>query len=84
MKNILKQHYGLLKDGYPIQLIDIEDAFRLLSEYDRIRLKDFYDIVFIDTKDHHVKPRSMAQKEYVDAIRSNDILYTGKYYEKTN
>ena len=40
VKKILNQLYGLLKDGYPIYPNDVEYAVRILSEDDRIKLKD--------------------------------------------
>lgn len=86
-KKILKQLYGLLKDGYPIYPNDVEYAVRILSEDDRIKLKDiFLDTVYITAKKRPVIPKSQAQKEYIDAIRSSDMVFgvgpagTGKTY----
>ena len=86
-KKILKQLYGLLKDGYPIYPNDVEYAVRILSEDDRIKLKDiFLDTVYITAKKRPVIPKSQTQKEYIDAIRSCDMVFgvgpagTGKTY----
>lgn len=86
-KKILKQLYGLLKDGYPIYPNDVEYAVRILSGDDRIKLKDiFLDTVYITSKKRPVIPKSQAQKEYIDAIRSSDMVFgigpagTGKTY----
>ena len=86
-KNILKQLYGLLKDGYPIYPNDIDYAVRILSGDDRIKLKDiFLDTVYITSKKRHVIPKSLTQKEYIDAIRTSDMVFgigpagTGKTY----
>ena len=86
-KKILKQLYDLLKDGYPIYPNDVEYAVRILSEDDRIKLKDiFLDTVYITSKKRPVIPKSQAQKEYIDAIRSSDMVFgigpagTGKTY----
>ena len=86
-KKILNQLYGLLKDGYPIYPNDVEYAVRILSEDDRIKLKDiFLDTVYITSKKRPVIPKSQAQKEYIDAIRSSDMVFgigpagTGKTY----
>ncbi|HSQ83957.1 MAG TPA: PhoH family protein [Desulfobacterales bacterium] len=87
VKKILNQLYGLLKDGYPIYPNDVEYAVRILSEDDRIKLKDiFLDTVYITSKKRPVIPKSQAQKEYIDAIRSSDMVFgigpagTGKTY----
>ena len=86
-KKILNQLYGLLKDGYPIYPNDVEYAVRILSEDDRIKLKDiFLDTVYITAKKRPVIPKSQTQKEYIDAIRSSDMVFgvgpagTGKTY----
>ncbi len=86
-KKILKQLYDLLKDGYPIYPNDVEYAVRILSGDDRIKLKDiFLDTVYITSKKRPVIPKSHAQKEYIDAIRSTDMVFgigpagTGKTY----
>ncbi len=85
--NILKQLYGLLKEGYPIHVNDIDYAVRVLSSDDRVNLKEiFLDKVYITSKKNSVTPKSLAQKEYIDAIRNYDIAFgigpagTGKTY----
>ena len=85
--NILNQLYGLLKEGYPIHPNDIDFAVRLLSGDDRTNLKEiFLDRVYITSKKNAVTPKSLAQKEYIDAIRKHDIVFgigpagTGKTY----
>ncbi len=86
-KNILKQLYGLLKEKYPIYPNDVDYAVRILSGDDRINLKDiFLDTVYVTAKKRPVIPKSLAQKEYIDAIRSSDMVFgigpagTGKTY----
>ena len=86
-KNILKQLYGLLKDKYPVYPNDVDYAIRILSGDDRIKLKDiFLDTVYITSKKRNVIPKSLAQKEYIDAIRTFDMVFgigpagTGKTY----
>jgi phosphate starvation-inducible PhoH-like protein len=85
--NVLKQLYGLLKEKYPIYPKDIDYAIRLLSGDDHIKLKDiFLDTVFITSKKQSITPKSSAQKEYIDAMRSFDLVFgigpagTGKTY----
>lgn len=86
-QNIINQLYGLLKDRYPIYPDDIDYAVRLLSGNDRINLKDiFLDTVYITSKKRSITPKSLAQKEYIDAIRNYDMVFgigpagTGKTY----
>ena len=86
-RNILDQLYDLLKSGYPIYPNDVDYAISVLSADDRTRLKDiFMDTVYITAKKRSITPKSMAQKEYIDAIRNFDIVFgigpagTGKTY----
>lgn len=86
-QNILEQLYGLLKENYPIYPNDVDYAIRVLSEDDRIRLKDiFLDTVYITAKKRSITPKGKSQKKYIDAIRSFDIVFgigpagTGKTY----
>jgi phosphate starvation-inducible PhoH-like protein len=87
VENLLNQLYELLKENYPIHPNDIDYAIRLLSGDDRIRLKDiFLDRVYLTSKKTAITPKSRAQKDYIDAIRSYDIVFgigpagTGKTY----
>ena len=86
-RNILSQLYGLLEKGYPVYLNDIDHAVRALSQDDRTRLQDiFMDTAFVTAKKKTIAPKSAAQKAYIDAIRSNDMVFgigpagTGKTY----
>jgi phosphate starvation-inducible PhoH-like protein len=86
-QNILKQLYGLLKESFPIYPTDVEHAVRILSENDHTNLKDiFLDTVYITSKKRSVIPKSLHQKEYIDAIRNYDMVFgigpagTGKTY----
>lgn len=84
---VLSQLYGLLKEGYPIHPNDIDFAINVLSADDRADLKAiFLDRVFITSKKTAITPKSLTQKEYIDAIRKYDIVFgigpagTGKTY----
>jgi len=86
-ENLLNQLYGLLREGYPLHPNDIEYAARMLSGNERLSLKDiFLDTVYVTAKKSVVTPKSPAQKAYIDAIRTNDIVFgigpagTGKTY----
>lgn len=85
--NVLRQLYGLLKEGYPVHPNDIDYALRVLSGDDRVNLKEiFLDTVYIPSKKRAITPKSLTQKEYIDAIRKYDIVFgigpagTGKTY----
>lgn len=87
VENILNQLYGLLKEGYPVYRHDIDHAVRILSSDHRARLKDiFLDTVFITARKRPITPKSRTQKDYIEAMRMDDIVFgigpagTGKTY----
>jgi phosphate starvation-inducible PhoH-like protein len=86
-QNILKQLYGLLEANYPVHPNDVDYAINVLSSNHKAELKKiFLDTVSVKTKKGFIAPKSPAQKEYIDAIRSFDIVFgvgpagTGKTY----
>ncbi len=86
-ETILNQVYDLLKSGYPVYPNDIDYAISVLSSNHQACLKDiFLDTVYITSKKNPITPKSQAQKTYIDAIRSFDIVFgigpagTGKTY----
>jgi len=86
-ENILNQLYRLIQEGYPVFSKDVDYAVNILSEDDTVQLKDiFLDKVYITSQKTFITPKSPAQKEYIDEIRHNDIVFgigpagTGKTY----
>ena len=86
-EKVLNQLYGLLREKCPIYPNDVDYAVRILSGDDRIKLKDiFQNTIFVNSKKRSVIPKSLVQKEYIDAIRTSDMVFgigpagTGKTY----
>ncbi len=84
---ILKELYGLLNAGYPVYAEDVEHAHRILKQDFKAKLKKiFLDKVFITSGKRTVAPKTVAQKEYIEAVRRNDMVFgigpagTGKTY----
>ena len=84
---VVRQLLELLDEGYPLYPSDVEYAVRILAADRRVRLRDiFLDTVFISAHKRTIAPKSLAQKEYIDAIRHYDIVFgigpagTGKTY----
>lgn len=85
--DIVRQLYGLLKEGYPLYPHDVDHAIRALASDHRARLKDiFLDTVCLSAKKRPISPKSRSQKDYIEAIRKHDIVFgigpagTGKTY----
>jgi phosphate starvation-inducible PhoH-like protein len=83
----LEELYGLLSEGYPLYPSDVNHAIQILSGNFKARLRDiFLDSVYVTSKKRVITPKSLAQKEYIDAIRTYDIVFgigpagTGKTY----
>jgi len=86
-KRVLEELYALLSEGYPLYPSDITHAIQILSSKFKASLKDiFLDAVYVTSKKRIITPKSLAQKEYIEAIRSYDIVFgigpagTGKTY----
>lgn len=86
-EKLLKELYSLIEEGYPVYPSDIDYAIGILSSNDRVSLKDiFLDTVYITSQERRITPKGLAQKEYIDAIRNFDIVFsigpagTGKTY----
>jgi phosphate starvation-inducible PhoH-like protein len=86
-RRLLDELYSLLEAGYDLYPPDIDYAARILSADSRAHLKDiFLDTIFISSRKKIIAPKSLAQKTYIDAIRSHDVVFgigpagTGKTY----
>ncbi len=84
---LLDELYLLLQEGYSLYPADIDYALRILSADSKAHLKDiFLDTIFISSRKKIIAPKSLAQKTYIDAIRSHDVVFgigpagTGKTY----
>ncbi|MEJ2427947.1 MAG: PhoH family protein [Deltaproteobacteria bacterium] len=86
-QRVLEELYSLLGEGYPLYPSDVNHAIQILSGKFQARLKDiFLDAVYVTSKKRIITPKSLAQKEYIEAIRRYDIVFgigpagTGKTY----
>lgn len=86
-ERLLYELADLARSGYPVFGSDVVFAIQILSENINRRLKDiFLDQVFISSSKRIITPKSVKQKEYIEAIRARDIVFgigpagTGKTY----
>ncbi len=86
-ERLLNELAELIRRGYPLYESDILFAIRVLRENINRRLGDiFFDQVFIASNKKIISPKSLKQKEYIEAIRTDDIVFgigpagTGKTY----
>jgi phosphate starvation-inducible protein PhoH and related proteins len=86
-ERLLSELAGLIQRGHPLFGSDIVYAIRILSENINRSLRDiFLDQVFIASNKRVITPKSVKQKEYIEAIRQFDVVFgigpagTGKTY----
>ncbi len=86
-ERLLVELADLVRGGYPLYGSDILFAIQILSDNIHRHLKDiFLDQVFIASSKRKITPKSVRQKEYIEAIRKYDIVFgigpagTGKTY----
>ncbi len=84
---LLEQFYGLIRKGLKLFSSDFAFGLRVLESTPHARLdKIFLDKVYITTQNRIIAPKTTNQKNYIDAIRGNDIVFgigpagTGKTY----
>ncbi len=84
-ERLLRELYGLLEEGFPLHLEDVDQATKLAGQGVALR-EVFGDTVFVSARHRVITPKGLAQKRYVQAIRDQDIVFgigpagTGKTY----
>ena len=84
---MLEELSGLLEKGFDLRPTDIEYAERILRTDESAKLTEiFLDTVTVSARNKAISPKTLAQKAYLDAMRSNDVVFgigpagTGKTY----
>lgn len=84
---LIRQLYAIMEKGWHIHYSDVDYAHRILTEdihFDLARV--FLDTVFISSKKRIITPKSIAQRHYIDSMRTADMILaigpagTGKTY----
>jgi phosphate starvation-inducible PhoH-like protein len=86
-RRLVEQLYGMARAGTPISPEDIGRAAVALRGDARVDLKQvFNDTILVAGRARPIAPKGLAQKRYVDAIRTHDLVFgvgpagTGKTY----
>ena len=84
---MLEELSGLLEKGFDLRPTDIEYDERILRMDESAKLTEiFLDTVTVSARNKAISPKTLAQKAYLDAMRSNDVVFgigpagTGKTY----
>lgn len=77
----------LLRQGQAPSVPDVEYAIELIRAGQSERLRTLFgDMIFVTPRGKKIKPKTLGQKGYIEAIRTNDIVFsigpagTGKTY----
>ncbi len=86
-RRTLQQLYALAQRGYAINGADVVRASEILREAPETDLRSiFMDTVVTGSGHRAITPKTIAQKRYIDTIRSHDVVFgvgpagTGKTY----
>ncbi len=85
-ERLLGQLVSILKAGHPLYPEDVDQAIRLLGASPELDLRSIFLDTVVARGSRVVSPKGLAQKLYVEAIRTQDIVFgvgpagTGKTY----
>jgi phosphate starvation-inducible PhoH-like protein len=86
-ERVLTELMELVRSGVALRDGDLEASVRLLRDHPNVKLADvFRQVVVTSESGHKVAPRGLAQRHYVQAIQSHDVVFgigpagTGKTY----
>jgi phosphate starvation-inducible PhoH-like protein len=87
VERFLTQAAGSLRAGRTLSSLDCVRALRMLRSDPRSEVRDLFDDVVLLAPGHRaIVPKSLAQKRYVEAMRTHDLTFgigpagTGKTY----
>jgi len=73
---LLEELYQILQKGFSIYPTDVDCAARMLKRHPGAEIKDvFLDVVYLSPTKRRITPKSIGQKQYIDAIRGHDIVF---------
>ena len=86
-KRLMQELYFLIESNHSIYHNEINYAIKILRDDETAHLKNiFLDTIHVSPKQRLISPKTIVQKQYIDAIREYDIVIsigpagTGKTY----
>lgn len=87
VNTLIKNLQDIVRRGHHLTPSEIKYAIGLAKEDQGDKLGEiFSDLIYVTSRGKQIKPKSLGQREYIDAIRKNDIVFsigpagTGKTY----
>ena len=85
--DVLMQIYGLIGVGVPVGLAEVRHSLGILSADPNADLYQYFnDTIVVGARHRRITPRTIGQREYVNALRNRDVVFgvgpagTGKTY----
>lgn len=87
VESLLTHFLALYRRGTPVGLREVTYALRLIEDGQEPNLEEIYsDTIITTARGKQVRPKTKGQKQYVQALKQNDIVFaigpagTGKTY----
>jgi phosphate starvation-inducible PhoH-like protein len=75
-QRVLSELVELLRSGMALRDGDLEASIRLLRDHPNVKLADvFRQVIITSESGHKVAPRGLAQRYYVQAIDTHDVVF---------
>ncbi len=73
---LFEELYQILQKGFKLYPSDIDCSIRMIKRHPSKSIKEvFMDVVFLSSTKRRITPKSLGQKQYIDAIRNHDIVF---------
>jgi len=87
VNKLFEELIEIIEEGKLLSSQDIKYAVKMAYEQNGSHVDDFYDdIILVTFKGKKIRPKTLGQKRYIEAMRNNDIVFaigpagTGKTY----
>jgi phosphate starvation-inducible PhoH-like protein len=84
---LFQELLALIREGHSLTTSEFNYALKLAGEGQASKIKNlFSDLIFIAERGKRIRPKTLGQKQYVEALRRRDIVFgigpagTGKTY----
>ncbi len=84
---LFQEMMEIARKGHPISLKELKYSVKMLKQGRDLKLGELYDdVIHVTVRGKIIRPKTLGQKKYVEAVRENDITFaigpagTGKTY----
>ena len=84
---IIEELLAIIRNGYPLSIAEVKYHVEMSQNEQPVNWKLLYkDVIRVFKKDKEIKPKTLGQQKYIEAVKKNDIAFvigpagTGKTY----